>query len=93
MIYNVTQIKVDYLRRIFYYSREKEQKQIIYSSVFCLIADKVPKVLTDSGIDPFACNHRLLHNTKYESIYVVGADNLPTTMTFYASALQLHYSL
>ena len=84
-------MKVDYLRRVFYYEQNKEQQQIPYEFVYCFIEEKVPQLLTDARINPHDCNQRLLNNNAFSEVYVLGGDVFPTTQSLYAIGMQVHH--
>ena len=86
---NIT--KVDYMRRVLFYDLQFGKEQLPYESVYCLIGDNIPELLTNSGINPMDCHHHLLHNQQFDNIYILGADLLPTTFSFHALAMQTHH--
>lgn len=42
-------------------------------------------------MDPKDSHPHLLHNNKFDNIYVIGADIFPTTFSFFALAIQIHH--
>jgi hypothetical protein len=55
-----------------------------------LVGEQTPALLADSGIDPYNSHLRMLHNSDYDTVYVLGADLLPTTHSLSAVNTQMH---
>jgi hypothetical protein len=81
--------RVDYLRRVFYFSWRGREENLGYHTAFCLIPQRVPQLLRDSSIDPYRAHSRLLHNIDHPSIFIFAADLFPTTHSFHAINVQM----
>ena len=68
-----------------------DKKSILhYDFFYCIIPHETPNILTKANINPFKNCEKVLTNTVFKNIFIIGADLFPTTFSFRAINYQVH---